>query len=197
MLYEEDYKKEEEKTPWTEEDTQKLLMWYKILGSKWSTISHKFPGRSENDVKNRFYTTLKRVATRAQIEDPVRYSSTFIKCKENLVQFVDAAILYGQYLPSKRGRKKNSEKKLAATQSILFPSLDPPNSTNVYPPTASPVILSEPFVIWQSSKITLPSTFADALTKMGCDWVKEEESTIGKDMDKTGSKEEEIEAKNK
>ena len=96
-------------------------MHYKSLGTHWSLIRELFPGRTENEIKNKFYTTLKRVATRAQLENPKKYTSAFIKCKSNLVQFVDAAILYGRLLPSKRGRKRNIEKALAMKNSLIFP----------------------------------------------------------------------------
>ncbi len=167
------------KKPWTEEETQKLLMLYKVHGSRWSMIALRFPGRTENDVKNRFYTTLKRVATRAQLEDPLRFTSSFIKCKTNLVQFVDAAIMYGQLLPSKRGRKKNSEKKLAGRQAILFPS--PAGPTRLYtmpqiqrtaqmgcPPTAAPTAQSAPF-LWPTSSLSASSTLIQAMANMDQD----------------------------
>lgn len=123
-------KETRKKAEWTDEETQLLLGLYKTLGSRWSVIAKKFPGRTENDVKNRFYTTLKRVATQAQLEDPVKYNSRFSKCKGNLLQFVDAAIMYGKRLPSKRGRKKNCEKATARTNGFLFPKLEtsPPSS---------------------------------------------------------------------
>ena len=143
-------------------------------------ISLKFPGRTENDVKNRFYTTLKRVATRAQLEDPVRYSPSFIKCKNNLIQFVDAAIMYGQLLPSKRGRKKNSEKKLAGKQSILFPSTPPPRifpsqlsdfsgNQNSCPPTAPPFperYYRPNTFFWPAPFSQIANPFSEALSNM-------------------------------
>ena len=118
---------QDQKRAWTEEDTQRLFMLYKVVGTRWSIIAQKFEGRTENDVKNRFYTTLKRVATRAQLEDPNRFNASFIKCKTNLLQFVDAAVLYGQMLSSKRGRKKNTDKKLAEEYGFLFRASAKPN----------------------------------------------------------------------
>ncbi len=108
------------KRPWGDDEIRKLFMSYKVFGTRWSVIAQKFEGRTENDLKNKFYTTLKRVATRAQLEDPKQYTPSFIKCKSNLLQFVDAAILYSQQLPSKRGRKKNIEKQLAMKNAIIF-----------------------------------------------------------------------------
>lgn len=110
-----------EKKQWTSEETQQLLKLYKELGSKWVEISKHFYGRTEGEIKNKFYTTLKRVATQAQIEDPLRYGPDFEKIKKNLVQFVDIAIQYEHLLPSKKGRKKNIDKVNARKQGILFP----------------------------------------------------------------------------
>lgn len=90
-------------------------------------MTQHLPRHTEGDIKNKFYTTLKRVATQAQLEDPIRYSSQFVKCKKNLVQFVDAAIEYGHLLSSKKGRKKNTDKLRARTQGMLFPKSLSPN----------------------------------------------------------------------
>lgn len=75
-----------------------------------------------NIIKNKFYSTLKKVATQAQLENPSKYNQSFIKCKKNLLQFVDVAIIHGQALSSKRGRKKNIDRILAPGKAILFPS---------------------------------------------------------------------------
>ena len=100
-------------------------------------IAKNFVGRTENDVKNRFYTTLKRVATQAQLEDPIRYSSQFVKCKQNLLQFVDSAIQHEQVLSSKRGRKRNSDKAKARKEGIIFPKLQSSSQSMQFPMMSS------------------------------------------------------------
>ena len=82
-------------------------------------IINEFPGRTENEIKNKFYTTLRRVATRAQLEDPAKYDSSFIKCRSNLLQFVDAAIEYSHILSSKRGRKQRDEMRKAKQNAFV------------------------------------------------------------------------------
>jgi len=121
---------EENKNAWTQEELTRLFSSYKIYGTKWSVMVQLFPGRTENDIKNKFYTTLKRVATRAQLEDPEKYSPSFIKCKSNLVQFVDAAMLYGSLLPSKRGRKRNTDR-LEAEQNCMIVQKPQTTSQNI------------------------------------------------------------------
>jgi hypothetical protein len=95
-------------------------MLFKVFGAHWSRIATSFPGRAVNEVKNRFYTTLRRAATRAHIEDPNRFNAKLIRSKSNLIQFVDAAILYGGSLTSKRGRKKKQDIIAVRTQGPSF-----------------------------------------------------------------------------
>jgi hypothetical protein len=45
--------------PWTEDENRLLIDKMNELGHCWATIGHFFNGRSENDVKNRWYSHLK------------------------------------------------------------------------------------------------------------------------------------------
>lgn len=63
------------------------------------------PGRSENDVKNRFYSTLRRIARK----DSAFQCPNDLTSKTYLVKFVDAAISSGHFCYSKRGRKKKRQ----------------------------------------------------------------------------------------
>lgn len=90
---------------WTEEADQKLFKLYKAKGSCWSVIATEFPGLTENQVKNRFYSTLRRLATKKAMENPIGEQHPKTK-KKDLIAFVDDAILYGHNCSSKRGRKR-------------------------------------------------------------------------------------------
>jgi hypothetical protein len=48
---------------WNAEEDYKIFFLYKKYGSKWAQIANFFEGRSENSVKNRFYSTLRRYVT--------------------------------------------------------------------------------------------------------------------------------------
>ena len=93
---------------WTEEESKKLFKLYKEMGSRWSILATYFPSRNENQIKNRFYSTLRRVAKKSH--NASRQKSKI--GKDYLVQFVDDAILYGHNCRSKRGRKPKNPKKI-------------------------------------------------------------------------------------
>ena len=94
-----------EKITWTEEDDRKLFTLFKKYGSKWSIIAKEYKNRTENQVKNRFYSTLRRIATKKKRENPGAHIPD-PKCKNDLLQYVDDALEYGHSCCSKRGRMK-------------------------------------------------------------------------------------------
>ena len=98
---------------------------YKEYGASWVNIVKHLPNHTASDIKNKFYTTLKKIATQAQIEDPIRYSGDLKRCKKDLVQFVDIALKYTHLIPSKKGRKKNIDKINARVHGLLFPKTPP------------------------------------------------------------------------
>ncbi len=46
---------------WTAEEDLKIFQLFSEFGSKWSKIASFFSGRTENSIKNRFYSTLRRI----------------------------------------------------------------------------------------------------------------------------------------
>lgn len=46
------------KSPWTVEEDEKLLQLVLQFGKRWSLISKKIPGRTDNSCKNRYYSSL-------------------------------------------------------------------------------------------------------------------------------------------
>lgn len=53
---------EVKKGGWSRQEDKLIFDSYVATPSKWSLISIKFPGRTENSVKNRFYSTLRKIA---------------------------------------------------------------------------------------------------------------------------------------
>ncbi|KAH0791149.1 Myb-like DNA-binding domain containing protein [Histomonas meleagridis] len=59
--------------PWTEEEDKILIEHQKLWGNKWAKISSLLPGRTDNSVKNRWNSSLKRKLDRiAKGENPVQ-----------------------------------------------------------------------------------------------------------------------------
>ncbi|MDR1627734.1 MAG: hypothetical protein LBR79_03065 [Oscillospiraceae bacterium] len=52
-------------TPWTDEENQLLSEKYQELGPRWRSIARFFPGRTDNQIKNR-YRLLERKQRKAQ-----------------------------------------------------------------------------------------------------------------------------------
>ena len=49
-----------DKKPWTQADDDLIFELYKLHQKSWSKIAEGIPGRTDNSVKNRFYSTLRR-----------------------------------------------------------------------------------------------------------------------------------------
>lgn len=110
----------ERKAEWSNDELQKLFQLVKKEGSKWTKLQKYFPGRTNTDVKNKFYCELKKVATQAKLEDPERYDDNFIFCKSNLMQFIDIACKQGHRLSSKKGRKTIEDRAEARKRKHIF-----------------------------------------------------------------------------
>jgi myb proto-oncogene protein len=48
------------KTKWTEVESKKLFEFHKKHGSHWKNISVNFPGRTDNFLKNQFFSLIRR-----------------------------------------------------------------------------------------------------------------------------------------
>jgi len=58
---------------------------YDFLGGKWAKIANFISGRTENSIKNRFYSTLRRKAAEKTKIDMMISSSDKIKSKGNVI----------------------------------------------------------------------------------------------------------------
>lgn len=59
------------KRKWTEEEDIILLEAQRVVGNKWALIRKRLPGRSENDVKNRYHSIMNRLETRKKRDSTV------------------------------------------------------------------------------------------------------------------------------
>ena len=76
----------------------------------WSSIALEFKNMNENQVKNRFYSTLRRVATKKLLSEQYKTLRDTPLFKGDLVKYVDEAMKIGHNCFSKRGRKKGHTK---------------------------------------------------------------------------------------
>lgn len=92
------------------------MMLYKVQGSKWSKMTAEFPEMSENDIKNKFYSSLKSVANKIEKLDKVQnlflIKPTPSKDKKGLIQYVDIALTYEKLLPCDNDLEENKVKRL-------------------------------------------------------------------------------------
>jgi hypothetical protein len=110
---------------WTEYEDKLLFTLYKQYGPKWVTLAPFFTGRSVKNLKNRFYSTLRRIA---RIKANAHKDSE-LACliKEYKAEYVEEALKHGHTCFSKRGRpKKTSRNEYAIPQekkvSVVRPS---------------------------------------------------------------------------
>ncbi|KAH0788462.1 Myb-like DNA-binding domain containing protein [Histomonas meleagridis] len=59
------------RTPWTQEEDERLIEYHNKLGNQWTKISPYFPGRSDNCIKNRWNSTLRKRIERMQKGEPL------------------------------------------------------------------------------------------------------------------------------
>lgn len=55
--------------PWTQDDVIKLYTLYKAVGPQWTLLSHHFPNRTANNIKNRLKQFLRRAQRMYRIPD--------------------------------------------------------------------------------------------------------------------------------
>lgn len=56
-------------SPWTSEEDEILMSMYKMIGPKWSKMMKNLPGRSSNDIKNRWHKHLIKKYNDKEMED--------------------------------------------------------------------------------------------------------------------------------
>jgi hypothetical protein len=63
---------------WSPEEDYNIFYLFSSYGSKWSKIATHFPGRTENSVKNRFYSTLRRIASESKKQGQSSYTPSLL-----------------------------------------------------------------------------------------------------------------------
>lgn len=103
---------EVKKGNWSPEEDFLIFDSFRLFGSKWTKIAERLPGRTENSIKNRFYSTLRRISSWKKNEKtignlPLGYSASLNK----LLEFLPLAIHEKtvNYLKFQEEKKKSTE----------------------------------------------------------------------------------------
>ena len=101
------------KGQWSEEEDYTIFKLFSEYGSKWSKIAAQFKGRTENAIKNRFYSTLRRIYSEKKKTDNTEgnFSAAHLNLEELLQYFPDAfkekATVYEKFKMQKTNLQKN------------------------------------------------------------------------------------------
>lgn len=75
------------KRPWTLEEEQILFNSHQKIGNKWAEISQNIPGRTDNTIKNHFYSTARKYFRRIFGKE-----GTAVDVKDNLPQITECIL---------------------------------------------------------------------------------------------------------
>lgn len=99
-----------DKNPWTQEEDDLIFELHKQHGKSWSKIAENIPGRTDNSVKNRFYSTLRRNLRKYNKSRP--HSQRLIGSVRTILRNPDIPeLLLREQAPPrlKKGRKNDGE----------------------------------------------------------------------------------------
>ena len=109
------------KGSWEPEEDYIIFKLFKKLGSKWSTISNYIQGRTENSIKNRFYSTLRRIACECKRTSVEKSTTTFnfeedkdnkLSLQSLLIYFDQAYIEKTKYIDNMVSKMKLNENEI-------------------------------------------------------------------------------------
>jgi len=92
------------KGEWTPSDDKKIFKLYIEYGARWTEIAAQINGRTENSIKNRFYSTLRRFANKDKQDGLLNEPNEHFK-KDKLLTYVNRALVEDTNFRCKKGRR--------------------------------------------------------------------------------------------
>jgi hypothetical protein len=81
---------------WSEEEEQVLFKAQEELGNKWALIARELPGRTDNNIKNYFYSTLRKALRKVNAYVYLHKRSSYRNVKEFNQQNLNKIIIVSE-----------------------------------------------------------------------------------------------------
>lgn len=97
---------------WTPEDDSKIFQMYKLYGPKWTLIAKSLPGRTENSIKNRFYSTTRKIKSQEEGSELSKEVKTEVQPEAKMMTLLQQVNQLESLLHSTRNEILNLESSL-------------------------------------------------------------------------------------
>lgn len=144
-----------DKKPWTQEEDDLIFELHKQYGKSWSKIAENIPGRTDNSVKNRFYSTLRRNLRKYNKSRP--HSQRLIGSVRTILRNPEIPdLLLREQAPARLKKGRTIDAKIETTVQVSETPEDFPEAPKNFP-NRSNTPIAEPKIV-----IPIPSQRTEA-----------------------------------